>query len=432
MFFADCLNVNDAGHLTIGGADTLALAEAFGTPVYVVDETQVRKNMRAYKRALDTYYGGHGLPLYASKAFSCKEICRIASEEGLGLDVVSAGELYTALQAGFNPEKIYFHGNNKTLFELEYALRERVGQVVVDNITELETLDALAAKTGQKQKILLRIKPGIDAHTHDFIRTGQIDSKFGFALETGEAFAAARRAAQTQSLELVGVHCHIGSQIFETEPFALAAALFLDFLEEVQKQLGLVLPQMNLGGGIGIHYDEDDDALPYAAHCKAIAEVIDTQCAQRGLPRPFLLLEPGRSIPGPAGITLYTVGAVKEIPHVRTYVTVDGGMGDNPRYILYGAKYTILCANRAGDARTQTVTVAGRYCESGDLIQEFTKLQPVAPGDVLAVLATGAYNYSMGMRYNRVPAPPVVMITDGKPRVIIKGETLEDVARLDV
>jgi len=432
MFVADCLGVNERGHLTIGGADTIELAKQYGTPVYVMDEEQIRRNCRGYKEAIAAYYDGFGLPLYASKAFSCKEICRVARQEGMGLDVVSAGELFTALEAGFPPERIYFHGNNKSPFELEYALRERVGFIVVDNFTELALLDRLAATAAQPTQILLRIKPGIDAHTHDFIRTGQIDSKFGFALETGEAMEAARAAAQAKNLELVGVHCHIGSQIFEVAPFELAAEVLLGFVARVKSELGIEMSQLNLGGGIGIHYDEEDDAKPCGVYFEKVAAVMKEQCAALGLKPPFLLLEPGRSIPGPAGITLYTVGAVKDIPDVRTYVVVDGGMGDNPRYIIYGAKYTILCANRAGEERSETVTVAGRYCETGDLIQEFTKLQPVKPGDIITVLATGAYNHSLASNYNRVPRPPVVMITDGKPRVIVKGESLEDMARLDV
>jgi len=432
MFAADCLDVNEQGWLTIGGVSTETLAKEFGTPLYVMDEEQIRRNCRAYKEAIAQHYDGFGLPLYASKAFSCKEICRIVNQEGMGLDVVSAGELYTALEAGFTPERIYFHGNNKSKFELEYALREGVGFIVVDNLNELQLLNELAAAASKTPSILLRIKPGIDAHTHDFIRTGQIDSKFGFALETGEAMEAARAAAQAEHVSLVGVHCHIGSQIFEVAPFELAAQVLTKFLAQVKNELGIEMSQLNLGGGIGIRYEEGDSALPCGVYFEKVAAVMREQCAALGLKLPFLLLEPGRSIPGPAGITLYTVGSVKEIPNIRTYVIVDGGMGDNPRYMMYGAPYTVLCANRAGEERTETVTVAGRYCETGDLIQEHTRLQPVAAGDTLAVLATGAYNFSMANNYNRMPRPPVVMISNGVPRVIVKGESLEDMARLDV
>ncbi|MCL2195799.1 MAG: diaminopimelate decarboxylase [Oscillospiraceae bacterium] len=432
MFTSDCLNVNDKGHLTIGGVDTLDLAARHGTPVLVMDEAQVRENCRAYTSSIAQYYGGHGMALYASKAFSCKEICRIAKEEGLGLDVVSGGELYTALAADFPPQRIYFHGNNKSPAELAMALEAGVGYIVVDNMQEIELLEDVAAKRGATPQVLLRIKPGVEAHTHEFIRTGQIDSKFGFALETGEAMAAAHAVAQTQHLSLVGIHCHIGSQIFDVAPFELAAEVLLGFVAKVKDELGIEMSQLNLGGGIGIKYLPDDNAPSYTVYFEHVARMIETQCAALGLQKPYLLLEPGRSIPGPAGITLYTVGNVKEIPDVRTYVAVDGGMGDNPRYMMYGAKYTLLNAGKAGEDATETYTVAGRYCESGDLLAEHTKIQPLQPGDVLAVLSTGAYNYSMALNYNRVPKPPVVMVRDGDSRVIVRGESLEDMARLDV
>ncbi|MCL2107304.1 MAG: diaminopimelate decarboxylase [Oscillospiraceae bacterium] len=432
MFTADCLNINEKGRLTIGGLDTVALAGEYGTPLYVMDETQIRQNCRRYTQALERCYDGRGMVLYASKALSCKELCRIAAQENLGLDVVSAGELHTALQAGFPAERIYFHGNNKTPEEIRFALRENVGQIVADNLAELQTLSEEARAIGRSRvKILLRIKPGIDAHTHDFIRTGQIDSKFGFALETGEAMRAVELALRAERLDLVGLHCHIGSQIFEVDPFVLAAEVMLGFFAEIKARFGTELTQLNLGGGMGIPYDEHDEARPYEAYLEHAVAAIRESCARLGLRLPTLLLEPGRSIPGPAGITLYTVGAVKEIPGVRTYVTVDGGMGDNPRYMMYGAKYKALCANRAGEEASETVTIAGRYCESGDLIQEFTPLQPVAPGDVLAVLSTGAYNYSMSSNYNRVPRPPIVMVKEGESRVIVRGETLEDMCRND-
>lgn len=436
MFTSDCLNINDKGHLTIGGVDTLELAARHGTPVLVMDEAQVRANCRAYTSSIAQYYGGHGKALYASKAFSCKEICRIAQEEGLGLDVVSAGELYTALQVGFAPQHIYFHGNNKSPAELEYALEAGVGFIVIDNLTEIGLLEDVAAKRGAAPQVpanvLLRIKPGVEAHTHEFIRTGQIDSKFGFALETGEAMQAARAVAQTKHLSLVGIHCHIGSQIFDVAPFELAAEILLGFMAKVKAELGIEMSQLNLGGGIGIKYLPDDNAPSYTVYFEHVARVIEQQCAALDLTKPFLLLEPGRSIPGPAGITLYSVGNVKEIPDVRTYVAVDGGMGDNPRYMMYGAKYSMLNAARPGEPATETYTIAGRYCESGDLLAEHTLVQPLQPGDVLAVLSTGAYNYAMASNYNRVPRPPVVIVRDGESRVIVRGETLEDMARLDV
>ncbi|MDR1734039.1 MAG: diaminopimelate decarboxylase [Oscillospiraceae bacterium] len=448
MFISEALGVNEAGHLTIGGADALALAEQYGTPLYVMDEEVLRTNMRNFKASMDSYYNGNGLVLFASKAFMCKEAARIAAEEGLGLDVVSGGELYTALQAGFPAERIYFHGNNKTLRELNEALDAAVGHIVVDNLTELETLDRLVCERAEKAgtagiesknfvpgrdcRILLRLKPGIDAHTHDFVRTGQIDSKFGFAIETGEAMEAVEAAVKAAYLFLDGFHCHIGSQIFDVEPFTLAAEVLAGFMAQVKGRFGKEIDTLNLGGGFGIQYDKQDDALPYAEFMKAVSGTMRSIFEEHGLPMPYVLIEPGRSIPGPAGVTLYTVGAVKTIPNIRTYVTVDGGMGDNPRYILYGAKYMALKASDPLAEATQTVTIAGRYCESGDLIQEFTKLQPVVPGDILAIPATGAYNYSMASNYNRVPRPPVVMVKEGQSRVIVRGESYEDILRNDV
>ena len=432
MFTSDCLSLNPAGHLTVGGCDTLDLAAQYGTPLYVFDETQLRQNCRAYVRSLERFYGGNGIALYASKAFCCKEVLRVMMEEGMGNLVCSGGELYTALQVGFPMERLYFHGNNKRPKEIEMAVTHGVGRVVVDNLAELRRLDAEAARQGKKAKILLRVKPGIDAHTHDFIRTGQIDSKFGFALETGEALEAAKAASASANIELCGIHCHIGSQIFDAAPFTLAAEVMFGFLARINAECGAALQELDLGGGFGVRYDENDSPLPYEAYMEAVAAALRVKAAEYGLPMPFIALEPGRSIPAPAGITLYTVGAVKNIPNVRSYLLTDGGMNDNPRYALYGAKYTVLNAARAGEAASETYTVAGRCCESGDLIQEHTKVQPAKEGDVLAVLATGAYNYSMSMNYNRMARPAVVMVKDGASRIIVKAETIEELCRNDM
>ncbi|MDR1465604.1 MAG: diaminopimelate decarboxylase [Oscillospiraceae bacterium] len=432
MFVSDCLQINESGHLTIGGMDTVALAEQFGTPAYIMDENQLRQNCREYLRSIEQFYGGHGLPLYASKACCCTEICRIMAEEGMGLDVCSGGEIFTALRAGFPPERMYFHGNNKTPAEIDYAVRENIGHFVVDNLEELRGLGAVAVAQGRRVRILLRVKPGIDAHTHDFIKTGQIDSKFGFALETGEALLAAEAALQIPHLELCGIHCHIGSQIFDAAPFELAAEVMLGFLAQIKERFGAELGVLNLGGGFGICYDEDDQPLPYAAYIEEVSKVVKATAARLGLAMPYIIVEPGRSIPGSTGVTLYRVGAVKEIPSVRTYVLIDGGMCDNPRYILYGAKYRVLCANKAADPADQMVTVAGRCCESGDLIQEFTRLPAVKPGDVLAVLSTGAYNYAMASHYNRIPNAPVILVRDGIPRVAVRRENYEDLCRNDL
>ncbi len=428
---SNCLSVNEQGHLTVGGADTVELAREYGTPLYVMDEETIRTACRQFKASIDRNYG-KGVPLYASKAFSCKEIYRIIESEGLDADVVSGGEIYTALAAGFPAERMFFHGNNKSPEELELALRENVGRIVVDNLTELQLLEEMAAKLGKRPKILFRIKPGVDAHTHDFIRTGQIDSKFGFAIENGEAIAAAKAAAAAEQVELVGVHCHIGSQIFELDPFILAAKIMVEFMAQVREETGLVLSELNLGGGFGIKYLESDSPREYDAFMDAVSAQIHDSCAELGLEQPAVFIEPGRSIVGPAGLTLYTVGAIKEIAGVRTYLSVDGGMTDNPRYALYQAPYEAIVANKADAPRDFEVTIAGKCCESGDLIQEHTKIQQCESGDLLAVLATGAYNYSMASNYNRIPRPAVVMVKDGKPRLIVRRESYEDLIRNDL
>lgn len=429
---ADGLDTNALGHLTIGGRDTVELAQQYGTPLYVMDENEIRCACQCYVRSMEQCYGGNGLIAYASKAMCCKALCRVVMDEGMGLDVVSAGELFTAMQVGFPAEKIIFHGNNKSIEELTLALEANVGRIVVDNLTELRLLGQLAAAKGGHTGIMLRIKPGIDAHTHDFVRTGQIDSKFGFALETGEAMEAVKAALAQPALTLRGIHCHIGSQIFDMEPFAHAAQVMVGFLGHISRETGVTLPELNLGGGFGIRYIAENDPVPYQKYMERVAAVVAQSCAKEGIQKPFVILEPGRSIVGSAGITLYRVGAVKEIPNVRTYVSVDGGMTDNPRYALYHSDYTFTIANKAAEPCTQVVTVAGKCCESGDLLGERVALQTAQPGDILAVLATGAYNYAMSSNYNRNPRPPVVMLRDGQARVVVKRETLEDIVRNDL
>lgn len=420
------------GELILGGVGVKTLAAQYGTPLYVMDENVIRSNMRAFKSSMDKYYGGKGLVCYASKAFSCKEIYRIAKEEGIGADVVSIGEMYTAKSVGFPMDQVCFHGNNKTRRELEAALDWGVTRIVVDNLTELHTLSALAKEKGIIAEILLRIKPGIDAHTHNFIRTGQIDSKFGLALETGEAMEGVKEALAAESVTLRGLHCHIGSQIFSVDPFVHAAEVMMGFLGQIKAETGVELPELNLGGGFGILYTDEDEPVPFGDYMEPVSRAVKASAEKLGLSQPFVLIEPGRSIVGEAGTTLYTVGSVKEIPDIRTYVSVDGGMGDNPRYILYQAKYDMILANRVNEPATRTVTVAGRCCESGDLLGENVPLAPAKPGDLLAVFATGAYNYSMASRYNRVGIPPVVMVKDGASRVIVRGESLEDLVRNDL
>lgn len=432
MFVSENLSVNTAGHLAIGGVDTVELAKEYGTPLYVMDEQVVRESLRRFHDSMNKYYGGKGEVHYASKAFSCMEMCRIVASEGDGLDVVSAGELYTAYKAGFPMEKVGYHGNNKTDEELRYAIEFGVGHIIVDNISELHRLEAIAAEMKAQPSIMFRIKPGIDAHTHDFVKTGQIDSKFGFALETGEAFEAVKEAVGCKNVKLAGLHCHIGSQIFDIAPFEETAKVMLGFIAKIKNELGYVIEGLNLGGGFGIKYLNEHDPAPFEVYLERVSAVVNAECDRLGIELPKMFIEPGRSIAAPAGITLYTVGARKEIPNIRTYVSVDGGMADNPRYILYGSEYDAVVANKAGEERTEKVTIAGKCCESGDLIGENMPLQHAESGDIIAVCATGAYNYSMSSNYNRLQKPAVVFVNNGKSRIAVKRETLDDIIRNDI
>lgn len=431
----ETLKINSAGHLSIGGADTTELAARFGTPLYVMDEQYIRDMCAAYSKAIRTDYGGNGLVLYASKAFSCMAIYRIAEQEGIGVDVVSGGELYTALKAGFPAEKICLHGNNKLATELSLAVERGVGLIAVDSYTELDKLDALCAEKGKRQEILLRINPGVEAHTHRFIQTAKTDSKFGFSVADGTAEKITAYALKKEHLDLKGYHCHIGSQIFEKQSFALAAEKMLGFMAEMRDKLGFTASVLNLGGGYGIWYAEGDarqSVSDYTAYLRTVIEAVKTNAAKFAMPEPYLLIEPGRSIVGEAGITLYTVGAIKDIPGVKKYVAVDGGMFDNPRYALYQAKYTAILANRAKEPATERVSVAGKCCESGDIVCADVDLPAAKEGDILAVLSTGAYNYSMASNYNRNSVPPVVLVKNGKADYIVKPQSYEDIVRNDV
>ena len=425
------LDTNSLGHLTIDGADAVALAKEFGTPTYVLCENVIRENCRTYLRAARAAFGEDALPLYASKALCFTGIYKLVAEEGLGVDCVSGGELYTARHAGFPAERIYFHGNNKTDADLQLALDMGVGTIVADNCEELEALDALAAKAGKVQRILLRITPGIDPHTHRAISTGHVDSKFGSAIVTGQALAIAKLALSKKHLTLAGFHCHVGSQIFDVEPFRDAAHIMLQFVADVKSATGFAATELNLGGGLGVPYTEEDRRIDYAAVIAEIGEIVRERSAALGIHAPRIILEPGRSLVAAAGVTLYTVGSVKEIPGFRNYVSVDGGMPDNPRYALYQSRYTALIADRATAEKDYVATVAGRCCESGDLIGEGMPLQRPTRGDTLAVLTTGAYNYAMASNYNRLPRPPVVMVKNGEARLAVRRESFEDLVRND-
>lgn len=432
MFHSPNLSINSENHLVIGQHDTVELAKKFGTPLYVLDEDLMRDNCRAYKNAIDTYYDGHGLVLFASKALCTMYTGRLVAEEGLGADVVSGGELYTLYKAGFPMEKVFFHGNNKTPDEIELALNCGVGHIVVDNKYELELLNRIANEKNVNQRILFRIKPGIDAHTHDFVKTGQIDSKFGVALENGEAYEIHKLALSMSNIQIDGVHCHIGSQIFDVEPFCEAAKVMIGFIADLYDKLGIKVKILNLGGGFGIKYTATDDPIAPSEYIHKVTNVVKELAQEKGIDLPFLIFEPGRSIVASAGITLYTVGCVKEIENVRTYVSIDGGMCDNPRYILYGSKYTAVLANNASAEPVAPITIAGKCCESGDLIQEHVMMPQIHVGDTLAVLATGAYNYSMSSNYNRIPRPPIVAVSGNEAKIIVKRETYDDLIKNDV
>ncbi|MGQ9512775.1 diaminopimelate decarboxylase [Thermodesulfitimonas sp.] len=419
--------INAVGELEIGGISAVALAQKFGTPLYVVDEVLFRENCRRYRKA----FGPENRVVYAGKALLCTAICRLVAEEGLCLDVSSGGELYTALTAGFPAGRIYFHGNNKTPDEIRQGLEAGVGRFVVDNLYELTLLDRLAGDAGRRQEILLRLTPGIEAHTHEYIRTGQIDSKFGLPIATGQALAGIRQALESPNLKLVGLHCHIGSQIFDLEPFREAARVMLRFAVEVREATGWVIEELDLGGGLGIYYVQGDDPPAIEEYAAAIRETVREAVGELGLPLPRLVVEPGRSIAGPAGTTLYTVGGVKEIPGVRLYVMVDGGMNDNIRPALYRARYEAALANRMREEPVTPVTVAGKCCESGDILIHNVRLPYPAPGDILAVPATGAYNYAMSMNYNRIPRPAMVLVGDGRAEVIVARESFADLTRND-
>ena len=430
----ETLKINSKGHLEIGGADCVDLVEQYGTPLYVFDEAYIRKMMCVFRDTLATEYKGAGKVLYASKAFSCKAIYRIADQENIGVDVVSGGELYTALQANFPAKNIYMHGNNKLDYEIGEALDAKIGCIVADAYSEMDKIDAEAAKRGMIQDILLRINPGVEAHTHAFVQTATTDSKFGFSIADKTAEKATAYALTKKNIRLKGYHCHIGSQIFEKQSFVLAAEKCMRFIADIKAEYGFEADTLNLGGGFGIWYTDEDRKIPpegYAEYLIALIRTVEEKSAEYGLKLPYLLIEPGRSIIGEAGVTLYTVGAIKDIPGVKKYVAVDGGMFDNPRYALYQSAYTPVLANRANEPNSQVVSIAGKCCESGDLIAVNVNLPEVRSGDILAVLSTGAYNYSMAMNYNRNKIPPCVLVNDGQAEYIVRPQSYEDLIRND-
>ena len=425
------LTVNGQGHLAIAGHDTVELAKKYGTALFVIDEDKLRDNCATYVNAMKEYFGDDAMPLYASKALCFTGIYRIIAECGMGTDIVSSGELYTAIKAGFPLEKAFFHGNNKTDADIEYAIENGLGYFVVDNEEELMAISETASAHGVMQKILLRITPGIDPHTHKAIMTGSVDSKFGSAIETGRAYEMVEMALSCKNISLEGFHCHIGSQIFECEPFCDAADIMLGFIADVKSKYGFCARVLNLGGGFGVRYTEADPQIDIKANICDVASHVKTRCAEFGIDMPRIFMEPGRSIVANTCITLYTVGSVKEIGDIKNYVSIDGGMPDNPRYALYGSAYTIMLANRANEEANFKCSIAGRCCESGDLIQEDIMLPRPVRGDILAVLVTGAYNYSMASNYNRLPRPAILLVSKNGERIAVKRETFADLCLCD-
>jgi diaminopimelate decarboxylase len=416
------------GVLTIGGVPVTDLAREHGTPLWVVDEADLRERCRRYVEG----FPGVGVA-YASKAWCTIGILQLVAEEGLYVDVVSGGELHTALLAGIDPVRLVFHGNNKSDDELERALDVGVGRIVVDSFDELERLERIAASRQVTATCWLRITPGIDAHTHEYVRTGHDDSKFGFTLSLGLADQAIARALALPHLDVVGVHAHIGSQIFGTDPFIANAEVTLDLLARWRDEHGVELAELNLGGGMGIRYTHEDHPVDVARYGRAVLETVDERCAELGYPRPTLFVEPGRAIVGPSTVTLYEVGTVKELPGLTTWVSVDGGMADNIRPALYDAEHEVAIVDRISEAEPRAVTVVGKLCESGDLVREHAPLPgDVRVGDLLAVAATGAYTESMASNYNRIPRPAAVLVRDGQVRELLRRETLDDVVRRDV
>ena len=428
----DNISINEAGHLCFAGQDTVELASQYGTPLYLMDADRIRHNCRTYISAMQQAYGDNFEVIYAGKAASFKQMYRMMAQEGMSVDSVSVGEIFTALSAGFPTEHIHFHGNNKTDQDLAFALEHGVGTIVVDNREELMALNQLAIAKGMKQNILLRLTPGIDTHTYEAVSTGKVDSKFGFAIETGQAEEITKLALSMDGIVLEGFHCHVGSQVFDSDSFVMSATIMLRYIKEIQMKYGYTAKSLDLGGGYGVRYLETDPYMDIRSNILRVADHIKATCKELDLPVPKVMMEPGRSIVADAGMTLYTVGTVKEIPSYKNYVAIDGGMTDNPRYALYESKYTVMTANQANEPCDKVFDLVGRCCESGDIIQPAVSLpQNVQKGDLIAVLTTGAYNYSMSSNYNRFLKPPVVMLEQGESRMVVRRETLDDLIQYD-
>jgi diaminopimelate decarboxylase len=428
-FFGDIKDDNNK--LNIAGVSAEDLAKEYGTPLYVMDEQLIRGNCRRFNSAFKASKEQNKIA-YAGKAFLTIAMCEIVKEEGLFLDVVSGGELYTAYKANFPLEKVYFHGNNKTIDEIEMAIKLGVGTFVVDNFKEIELLNEAAKEKGIIQRVILRITPGIEAHTHDYIKTGQIDSKFGFTILNNELERVISNVLSLSNIKLAGLHCHIGSQIFELEPYRDAVGIMMSLVKDIKEKFSYDIEELDLGGGFGVYYNKGDEPKEIEEFCRVIIEEAEIKCKEYEINQPILVIEPGRSIVANAGITLYTVGSIKDIPEVRKYVAVDGGMTDNIRPALYNAEYQCVLVSKINEPCMEVVTIAGKCCESGDILIEGVKLPMVNSGDIMAVLSTGAYGYSMCNNYNKIPKAPVVLVSEGHHRLICKRQTYEDMISNEV
>ena len=425
------IGINEKGHITFAGQDVCDLAQKYGTPLYLMDEDKIRENCRTYKAAMDTCFAS-ALPVYASKAACFKRMYEIIAEEGFGIDVVSVGEIYTAMKAGMSLENAYFHSNNKTDFDIEFAIENGVGYFVVDNEEELYAIERINDGNAQKQKVLLRLTPGIDTHTYEAVNTGKVDSKFGSAIETGQAEEITRLALGMQNIALAGFHCHIGSQIFALHSFTEAVQVMAKFVARTRDEYGLYVEDLDLGGGLGVAYLADDNPSSIEEFAEVTASAVMESSLEYGLPMPRLLVEPGRSLVANAGVTLYTVGVMKTLPNIRKYVAIDGGMSDNIRTALYHADYEATIANKADQPRTEVVTLCGKHCESGDAVVLDGSLQHADLGDIVCVFTTGAYCYTMSSTYNGQPRPAIVFVRDGQARVVTRRETYDDLMARDI
>ncbi len=434
MNYRDTLKPNKKGELMIGGLSASELASTYGTPLYVMDVAHIRAICKAFKDTIETVYGGYGGVAFASKAFSTKAIYTIMKNMDMDIDVVSGGEIFTALSAGFDLSRAYFHGNNKLLSELEYATDNNIGVIVIDNIEEIALLNEICRKKGQVQKVNIRTNPGVEAHTHSYIQTAKIDSKFGFSISTGDAIEAIDNILNATNLKLNGVNCHIGSQIFDSNAFRLAVDVMTDFIVDIKVKHKLDIEELNMGGGFGVHYTNDDPKYSVEDYCnniRIIASAINDAIDSKGIKKPRLMVEPGRSIVGEAGITLYTVGNIKDIKGIKKYICIDGGMFDNIRPALYQADYEAVIATNCNAKTVEDVAIAGKCCESGDIIIDKIAMPICTRGDLIAIMTTGAYNYSMASNYNRNAIPPVIMVENGKSGYCVKPQTYEDIASRD-